>query len=51
MDKAAPIHKAINLNIYVKLCDIYIERKYMRVVKSKRMILTTQRLKEIYVGL
>lgn len=34
-----------------ELCKVYIESKYIRVVKSKKMILTMKRLQEIYINL
>lgn len=47
--KPPPIHKIINIDI--ELCDTYIESKYTRIVKSKRMTPTNRNLQKIHTNL
>lgn len=35
-DEATFIHKAININVDVELCNICVENKHMKIVKSKK---------------
>lgn len=42
----------INLDYFVKqLCNFFIESKYTKIVKHKKMTLTTRKLKKIYANL
>lgn len=41
------ITKTINIEIKTELCNIYIKSKYIRIVKSKKITLIIQKIKEI----
>lgn len=51
VDKPTSIHKVINIDIKTELCDTCIKSKYTKIIKSKKMTLTTRKLQEIYVDL
>ena len=50
---AEAINKAIkhNLGVIKKLCEACIENKHIRIVKSKKITLTTRRLQEVHANL
>lgn len=50
MNKPIPIYKVINI-IDMKFYNTYIKSKYTRIVKLKKMTLTTQKLHKIYIDL
>lgn len=52
-NKPTTINKTIENNLeYIKqLCEVYIENKYMWIVKSMKMILITKKLQEVYSDL
>ena len=50
-NKPAFIHKVINVNTDIKLCDTYIKSKYIRIVKLKRITPINQKFQEIHADL
>ena len=51
IDKTVPIHKVMDINNEIELCNICVESKHIKIVKSKRMTSTTRRLQEIHTDL
>ena len=43
--------KKYNLEDIKELCETYIERKYRRIVRSKKMTATIKKLQKVYVNL
>lgn len=37
--KLTPIHEAINVDVEIEFCNTYIENKYTKIVKPKKMTL------------